>query len=241
METQGRIETIFIGIIITVVGTITYNVIWSLINNPAIDSEVTNLIIVFSVFISGLLIYIKYKSWKNIEKLEELTDQIVDIIPQNIQTPNANPFRITIYIPKRILNARYLVGWKYGGRAPGVNKKFYIGNKNISDLKKIGVAGKVFKFQKEEIIKLREVDGKITAENDYYNDLGLKRIEDIGYTTFICFPIINKSNRSLGVLSIDCMEIDAFDNTKLKDKLKELINIFEHILELKNKSYLTTL
>jgi transcriptional regulator with GAF, ATPase, and Fis domain len=135
-----------------------------------------------------------------------------------------NDSGISIFCPDPKHND-YLISWKSCYTESHAIHKFYIGN--IS--KRRGIAGEVYKDKQKRIVHIDvDADGKIKSDDGLYEVFpgqGLPR-----YRSFICIPIVDVDNNSLGVLSIDSKDRTAFDSKKMQELVNLIANRLSAIL-----------
>lgn len=158
------------------------------------------------------------------DQLDVLTTRILSVIANEIELFAFNYCGLSIFCPDP-KNTEYLISWKCYYAESQEFFKFYIGNNRNEDQ---GVAGKTFKDQKIRVVHIdQKEDGSIKSDCDLYVIFPGQKPR---YQSFICVPIIGDKGNSLGVLSIDSTQKDAFDSEETKELITSLSKRFAAIL-----------
>jgi transcriptional regulator with GAF, ATPase, and Fis domain len=162
------------------------------------------------------------KGHNNSDELDKLTTSILSIIANEIRPLKYDGFSIFCRDPQE---PDYLISWKCYYTESQEFFRFYVGDR---DDEHQGVAGKTFKDQQIRVVHLdRQEDGKLKSDSEFFVFFPGQKPR---YKSFICVPIIGDEGNSLGVLSIDSVQRDAFDSQEIKELIILLSKRFASIL-----------
>jgi GAF domain len=117
---------------------------------------------------------------------------------------------IAVYKPSPS-NPADLILWRDKGLSVEHIRSFYIGDQRGHNFF-VGVQGTIFKTQKQEVVHIWKEGSRISSDFNPSNNYPVDASGRLSYQAMVCSPIINESNKTIGVLCLYSRSRVGFDS-----------------------------